>query len=169
MPYSYDFFNKEVKDFVNKLDDVYNILDVGPGAGKYGKLLKKENRTIDAVEVFAPYISQYNLHNIYNTVHNANILDFDFSQKQYDLVIMGDILEHLSVEEAVSLLNEIDNCNIAIIVLVPYNYFQGKSHGNDHEEHKQPDLTEKVFQERYSGFKKIFGNDEQGVFYRAKK
>lgn len=167
MPYSYDFFNDQVKEFVDGLTGVNRILDVGPGAGKYGKLLKKEGRVIEAVEVFEPYISKYKLQSLYDLVHHANVLDFPFLPKQFDLVVMGDILEHLTVEQATALLSDLHDKSISVLVLVPYNYRQGKSHGNDHEEHEQDDLTESVFLARYPGFKKVMGNKKQGVFYHA--
>lgn len=72
------------------------ILDVGAGGGTYYKLLGPQYNWT-AVEIWkesAEYIKQF-----YNTVYQIDIRDFQY-QEDYDLIIFGDILEHLSVEDA---------------------------------------------------------------------
>lgn len=171
MPGSYDWFNTEVTNFINSLlpSSGGNVLDVGPGAGKWGKFLKRPNRNIEAVEIHAPYVTTYNLKEIYNVVYVQDICTFWCTYAQYDLVILGDILEHLSVESSKKLLSFFEEKNIPVLVLVPYNYAQGESHGNPYERHLQPELTEPLFHQRYPGFIKIIGNDLQGVFYKDAK
>lgn len=166
MPHSFDFFNADVKKFVESLPASGRILDIGPGAGKYGKMFKDSGRVVDAVEVFAPYVDQYKLRDIYGTVHISCVTKFKLTHKQYDLVIMGDILEHLTVPEAQEFLAHLAHCEVPVLVLVPYSFPQLGSHGNDHEEHKQPDLTEALFHQRYPGFRLVVGNGKQGVFFR---
>ena len=167
MPGSFDFFNDDVKNFVHRiLPDRGTILDVGPGAGKYGKMFQNKY-FIDGCEIFNPYIFQYGLENIYRKVYNEDICTFSFPRATYDLVILGDILEHIEVAPAQALVKRLnEDLKASLLILVPYGYHQGVSHGNIHEIHEQPDLTEKIFHERYPGFTKIFGNDKQGVFFK---
>jgi len=166
MPHSYDFFNNDVKDFVyTSFPSGAKILDVGCGAGKYGKLLK-ERYSVDALEVFEPYIKEFNLNSIYQNVYNKNVKDLTLSEGQYSLAIMGDILEHLTVGEAQAVVDNFTRNKVSLLVLVPYSYPQGIMHDNEHEIHQQPDLTEAIFNERYPNFIKIFGNTRQGVFYK---
>ena len=54
---------------------------------------------MDAVEAYKPYIEQYRLNDVYSTVFHAKIEEFD-QLAGYDLIIMGDVLEHLSVAAA---------------------------------------------------------------------
>ena len=137
MPHSFDFFNDDVKKFVDEVLKSSRIVDIGPGAGKYGKMFKREGRTVDAVEVFPFYIDQYKLRDVYNTIFVQNVTEFKPAPGAYDLVIMGDVLEHLTVEEARGFLLHLEQSRIPVLVLVPYHYPQLASHGNEHEEHKR--------------------------------
>lgn len=163
---SYDFFNSFVQDFVTaRLPKGSKILDVGAGAGKYGHMFK-DTHHVDAVEVFTPSIAKYNLTTLYKQVFNQDICEFTFTENSYDLVIMGDVLEHLTIEQSHALLSKIADAKISVLVLVPYNYEQGALYGNDAEIHHQPDLTLEVFHNRYPGFTLVQGNDKQGVFFK---
>ena len=67
------------------------ILDVGFGAGTYGKLLKTfyyEN--IDGIDTWPEEIESMGLNYIYDNIFIENVLDFEFDH--YDLIIMGDVL-----------------------------------------------------------------------------
>jgi hypothetical protein len=159
MPFSYWYFKPEIKKhFQEKMSPVSKILDVGPGAGTYGKLLAPEFK-LDAVEIFEPYIKEYNLKSIYNTVHIGDIRTFDVNP--YDYIILGDVLEHLSVEDSHKVLEKMKSKKF--LIAVPYLYSQGTQYGNIHETHHQPDLTEQLVIERF-GLKKLYSNDKYGYF-----
>ena len=163
MPGSYDYFKTEVRDHILKhLDKQSYILDVGPGYGTYGNLLKPEYTNIDAVEVWEPYVDMFNLKNIYKEVHISNILDFDYSK--YDYIIMGDVLEHIDLKNAQNLISDITKLEKHCIVAVPYMYPQGSHEGNDFEAHLQPDITPDNFIERYPEMKCLFKNDLYGYY-----
>jgi len=161
---SYNLYKTEC---FNWLELNYNkgstVLDIGAGSGKWGIALK-ENFIIDAVEVWQENIDKFKLNEIYRKVYKSDILDFDFDF--YDIIILGDILEHLEVEQAQNLINKLyKKCN-QLLIVVPYNYEQDDLGGNPYEIHKQPDLTEKLFMERYKGFKLLFGNEIYGYFIK---
>ncbi|NBO09554.1 MAG: class I SAM-dependent methyltransferase [Actinobacteria bacterium] len=143
------------------------MLDVGPGAGKFGVLLRDKSRTIDAIEIYLPYVGLFRLNMVYNQVYVGDVMQFPFKKKMYDLVILGDVLEHLSVSDAQSLLLTLRKNHISVLITVPFLYPHPAVYGNQWEEHKQADLTEEVFQERYPGFRLILGNEQQGVYYRG--
>lgn len=162
MPYSYQKFKNEVKDhLLEVVKHDHLILDVGPGCGTYGIMLKGQ-RVVDAVEIYAPYISRFNLHDIYNEVHNVNILDFNINP--YDYIIMGDILEHLNVRDAIGLIDKINSKGAKCLVAVPYLYEQGESEGNVHETHLQPDLTPAKMKTRYPSLRLLYGDDDYGYY-----
>ena len=167
MPYSYSQFKSEIKDFIyKKYPKDSKILDIGAGCGPYAQLLP-DYKNIDAVEIFEPYIIQYNLKSLYKNVFYINILDFDF--EYYDLIIMGDVMEHLTTEDALKLFNKIFNkCN-DIIVVVPYLYVQDAVNGNDYEEHKQNDLTKDIMKNRYSMLSMKWSDDKIGVYFKNRK
>ena len=173
LPFSYDFFNEATRQFiVNQDPQPQRILDIGPGAGKHGKIFRADmpNATIDAAEIHEPYITEFDLPATYNHIMVADVTALvPAVLNSYDLIVMGDVLEHLTVEQAQAVLSRI-GADTAILILVPYNYPQGPCNNNPHEAHEQSDLTEAIFRERYYqfGLKKIFGNHQQGVFYRSK-
>jgi 2-polyprenyl-3-methyl-5-hydroxy-6-metoxy-1,4-benzoquinol methylase len=108
MPGNWGYLSSEIKDYLcENYDSSSTILDIGCGHGFYYKLLNHHFKKFDAVEIWEPYILEYDLNNMYDNVSNVNILDFEF--EYYDIIIMGDILEHLSREDGVKLLNLIQD------------------------------------------------------------
>ena len=167
MPTSYNYFKEQVKDWI--IDNVplnYKILDVGAGCGTYHDLLRPYGyQRIDAVEVWKPYIDEYNLKEKYDYVHNKNILDVSSNYlESYDLVILGDVLEHLNYVEATNLLSKIEN----FIVAVPYKMEQGEVEGNVYETHLQPDLTIENISEKYPNLELLYGNEFYGYYIKKK-
>jgi SAM-dependent methyltransferase len=148
MPGNWGYLGPDVKQYlVENFDPSNTILDIGCGHGFYIKLLKDHFQKFDAVEVWAPYIEEYKLTEMYDNVYNVNILDFEF--EYYDIIIMGDILEHLSREDARNLLYRLkDKCK-ELIVVVPYYLPQDEVFGNKYEIHLQPDLDDEIMSEHY--------------------
>ena len=70
-------------------------LDVGACDGKWSYLLG-DYLIMDGIEIFEPNIVKHNLQKKYRHVFCADIRDFQYFR--YDLIIFGDILEHLTVE-----------------------------------------------------------------------
>jgi 2-polyprenyl-3-methyl-5-hydroxy-6-metoxy-1,4-benzoquinol methylase len=80
------------------------FLDVGCGAGLYGKIIREvfgPEVIIDAIEVFPDYIFRFDLPSIYNEIYIEDIRVFMDQVEDYDLIIAGDILEHLTKTDAV--------------------------------------------------------------------
>jgi len=153
MPTSYKSGKKEVKEYLlANFGPAIRVLDVGPGEGTYQELLGQHFKRMDACEIYAPYISKYQLESKYGKVFNQSVVDFA-NFEDYDLVIMGDILEHLTVQQAQDVIARIPG---SLLVAVPFEYVQGGSHGNEAERHLQDDLTPENFEERYPGFQKIY-------------
>jgi SAM-dependent methyltransferase len=148
MPGNWGYLGPDVKQYlVENFDPSSTILDIGCGHGFYIKLLKDYFQKFDAVEVWQPYIEEYKLTEMYDNVFNVNILDFEFDH--YDIIIMGDILEHLSREDAKNILNRLkDKCK-ELIVVVPYYLPQDEVFGNKYEIHLQPDLDDEIMAEHY--------------------
>lgn len=136
----------------NMLTPSESILDVGAGKGKY-RLLLPEYSWVDAVEVWEPYIRGFRLREMYRSVYDRDIVEvaeeFNLAGVKYDAVIMGDVLEHLTVNDAMKTLHHLRNVTDCVLVIVPYEYEQGEEHGNPYQEHKQPDLTVENMHERY--------------------
>lgn len=148
MPGNWGYLGPDVKTYLTEnFNPNSTILDVGCGHGFYYKLLNDYFKKFDAVEIWKPYIEEYNLLEMYDNVYNTNILDFEFDY--YDIIIMGDILEHLERSEAQKLLDKIKNKCSELIVVVPYYLPQDIVFGNKYEIHLQPDLDDKIMEEYY--------------------
>ena len=165
MPYSYELYKQEVKDWIcSNFDENARILDVGAGSGTYWNLLNDKFKHIDCVEVFVPYIEQFELGKKYENVFISDIIDFKYDN--YDLIIFGDIIEHLDVSEAQRVLDYAYGRCKDFIVAVPYLYEQGECYNNEHEVHKQPDLTPELVAERYPYLQLLYGDDVYGYYVK---
>jgi hypothetical protein len=163
---SFPFGKKETISFIEKTcpDKNSKILDVGPGRGIYNKLLKEKGyRDIDAVEIYGPYIEAFELKKIYRNVFHSNVVGFEYGH--YDIVIMGDVVEHLHVEPAQRVVAYAQQHSGLILIAVPYLLAQVGSQLDGSGDHRQPDLTREIFLERYPGFKLLIDNNKLGVFY----
>ena len=131
-----------------------SILEIGTGFGKYGFLfreyldiwgaasdparLRPENWqvTIDGIECFAPYISELQ-HRIYNRIIIGDALSEIEQLGNYDLIFLGDVIEHFPKEDGRRLLEKcLVHANRMVLVTTP-NYFnpQGAEYGNQRETH----------------------------------
>ena len=135
---------------LNNVDRSEKILDVGFGGGVYGKILKAfyyEN--IDGVDVWPENIDEMGLNFIYDNIFIENVLDFEF--ERYDLIIMGDVLEHMSLEDSKKLLNKFINGKASkLFIQVPYMYENHHEwQGNPYEVHIQDEIDEEYMKREF--------------------
>lgn len=121
------------------------ILDVGACDGIWRKLLPEY--TMDAVEIHGPNADR--LHG-YRKVFRRDVDGLDYVH--YDLIIFGDVIEHMDVEKAQRVLAYARPRCRDMVVAVPFLYPQDAFGGNPWEKHLQPDLTAEIFAARYPGF-----------------
>ena len=163
MASSFEYFKNNIKEYLEKkYTENARVLDVGSGSGTYYNLLGDYFKIIDGVEVFRPNIEKYRLKDKYNIVYNVDIRDFKYDF--YDIIIFGDVIEHLEVGDAQRVLEYAKNRCREMIVAVPYCYKQGIEEGNVYEIHKQDDLTPIKMQERYPYLELLYGNNEYGYY-----
>ena len=138
------------------------ILDVGACDGKWRKLLPEY--TMDAVEIFDRYARNL------KDYRNVFIMDiFECQYDWYDLVIFGDVIEHMTIERAQTVLEYAKQHCDDMIVAVPFMYEQGIVDGNIWQMHIQDDLTPEKFDERYPGFEKLFYLGSDYCYYHLAK
>lgn len=165
MATSYAVYKKEITDYLKTIfTKNARILDVGAGEGTYLPFLEDYFTNIEAVEVFKPNIDNFDLENRYSKVYNANIIDFEYDF--YDVIIFGDVIEHLDVKSAQNVLKYALNRCTEMIVAVPYLSPQSIEEDNIYEIHKQPDLTNQVMKQRYPYLKNVFKNDKYGYYIK---
>ena len=136
-------------------------LDVGACDGIWHQLLG-DYLTMDACEVWEPNIKW--LQGKYDKIFHCDIdkLEYGF----YDVIIFGDVLEHMPVRNAQRVLAYADEHSTDYIVAVPYNYYQGAIYGNPFERHLQPDLTPEIVLERYPQLEPLIIYPNYGYYHR---
>jgi len=130
MPFSRNIFDAEFLTFLQGLHPApRSFLDIGPGAGKYAAIIRKQyspKARIDAVEVNKSYIKLYKLKTLYSRVIwlDAATLPDQPGQWNYDMVILGDVIEHLRKSDGVDLVEYFLYRAKWIWVVVPPAYLQ---------------------------------------------
>ena len=167
MPGSYSRFDDEIARLLRHAfhDKGAWILDIGAGSGKYAGLLS-DYPNKEALEIHAPNVQAFSLSLKYRRVwvDDARTAIPRAGTARYDLVILGDVLEHMSVEDARAVLERIESDGSAMLVCVPYCFEQGALDGNEHEVHLQDDLTPDLMIERYPMLERILGDEGYGVY-----
>ena len=135
-----------VKNFVLN-NNIHTVLDVGPGEGTYYHALQDCGITqLDGVEIFLPYIDMFHLEEKYNRIFINDIYDFDWGgYGTYDLVILGDVIEHMIEERGRKVISDAAAHARFVVVSLPiYGYEQGPAFGNEHEAHLEQYSDERI-------------------------
>ena len=160
-------FSKDIFTYLeNKLGNSLNILDIGPCKGYWGSILRPLAKELIGVEAYEPNVVSLQEKHFYDKIITSNIQDFKYIEK-YDVIVFGDIIEHLKIEDAFAVLNAAyEHCK-EMIVIVPFYYWQTPERdANPFEEHLQPDLCEAIMTTRYPMLKRLVANDIKGLYIK---
>lgn len=128
-----------------------SILDIGLGNGKMGFIARdlldvmigQRHRKdawkvrIDGIEIFQDYIQDHQ-EAIYDDIYIGDAFEVIDTLGTYDLIILGDVLEHLPKEKAWRFLDKcVAHCNNHLMINIPLGekWTQPVIYGNPHEEH----------------------------------
>ncbi len=126
------------------------VLDIGPGFGKYGVLLREyleywdtNNKEysnfkikIDCIEAYEQYITQIHKF-VYDKIIIGDIKTKIKEINNYDLILMIDVLEHFEKEEGKKLIEELlEKTNYLLISTPKIVEEQKDTFGNKYEIHK---------------------------------
>ena len=129
-----------------------SILDVGLGNGKMGyiardlldvmlgeRYAKKDWQVrIDGIEAYEPYI-QAHQRAIYDAIYIGDAFDVIDTLGSYDMIIIGDVLEHFDRPRAERFLDKAAaHASKAILLSIPLGerWTQDDIYGNDYERHR---------------------------------
>jgi SAM-dependent methyltransferase len=140
MPYSTqegktEFLLPAVLD-LNTRGPVSSVLDIGPGSGTYADLLRPRlSARFTAIEIFEPYVSRFRLNRKYDEIILGDAREVEFPD--VDLVILGDVLEHMEVTDALTVWDKARGAaRLGVLLSLPIVVFeQGCVDGNEHEAH----------------------------------
>lgn len=118
---------------------VERMLDLGCGMGKYGRMVKDwcpgSERT--GVDIVGEYLTRFALHEVYQRFVASDICAFVESEPDsfWDLVVLGDVIEHLPKSKGIDLIHRLSYMASNIIVVYPDGYRQGALEGQESERH----------------------------------
>lgn len=168
---------RENDHFVQTFVDTHHvssILDVGTGQGTYADLLMGRADRIDGIEVWKPYIRDYDLNEKYSYLWHADarkilsaLAEDVLDVKAYDLVIFGDVMEHMTKEEALTCWDDAGKIATWGLISVPIiHYPQGAEGGNPYEVHVQDHLTPERVREMFGPFEYEMVYNITGTFVK---
>jgi SAM-dependent methyltransferase len=159
MPYSSESGKPIIKAVLQRLasrrkNEELKALDIGAGSGTYPKLVNQLFPKIawTGVEIWEPYVEQFGLNELYDQllIQDAQsamawLLTEQQHLQRFDLIFIGDVLEHMTRPVALYVLNmakQLLSERGMLIVSVPIgDYPQGEYLGNPHEAHVDTWLT----------------------------
>jgi len=124
-----------------------SVLDIGVGYGKWGFLSREYTDInahnydpstwqvrIDGVEAFPEYATPTYSY-IYNNIYYGDVREVLPNLPDYDLVIIGDVIEHFPKEDGQRLLAELRKKARYILLSSPTVFFTQELFDNDYETH----------------------------------
>lgn len=161
-----------------------SILDLGIGFGRWGFLLrefldifwgriqKKDWRIrIDGVEIYEPYIMPHHQF-LYDNIHVCDARDFIKTCGTYDVTVIGDMLEHLPMAEAVEFFHAVmGKTNMGLLLNIPLGPCDQKGEENVYETHLSTWEEEDVMSlhpHKYQAYQHADGG-RQGAFFFIKQ
>lgn len=128
------------------LQSYESVVDIGCGKSSVLRAFNNTHKT--GIDAFGDYIEISKAQKIHHNYIQGNITEMDMKEllKSYQAVIAFDLIEHLTQNEAIKLIETIENCqNIKFIAIkTPSSYIdQGEYDGN-------------VFQKHYSSINSAF-------------
>jgi len=165
MPFSSQHGKPFIKWAVSKVPSARKI-DIGCGSGTYARMFPGGEWT--GVEIWEPYVDQYDLRSLYQTLHVMDALAWD-SDKHFDIAFVGDVLEHMTAKQAKAVMRNLRKYADTVVVSIPIGYYpQGEYAGNPHERHVTDNWTVEKFVKTF-GEPTIHRVDgEIGVFIYSK-
>jgi len=134
-------------DWITKVNPA-SVLDIGVGYGKWGFLAREYTDInahrytpetwqvcIEGIEAFPDYATPMYSY-IYNTIHYGDALTLLPTLGSYDLVIIGDVIEHFSKEDGQRLLSLLRERTKYILLSSPTVFFEQELFDNPFEMHK---------------------------------
>lgn len=159
MPTSSREGKQKIVNWVKSLSDINAVLDIGAGKGTYVRLLKYKSKVLPlarftCIEAWTPYIEKFDLSSKYDMVINEDARKVDYTKLgNIDLTIAGDVLEHMTKQESIDIVNQIASISKFMIISIPViHYPQEIVNNNPFEEHIKDDWSHEEVMNTWSKF-----------------
>lgn len=152
-----------------------SFLDVGTGAGYWSRILRGSIGypvAITGIEVWHPYVDQFKLLEKYNEliVSDARTTLTSLAttrRARWDVVIFGDVLEHVTKEEALVMWRQAQTlARMGVILSIPTVHYpqEGDPYGNPHEAHVKDDWSVDEVLSSFTGITEWMEGEEVSIF-----
>jgi glycosyltransferase involved in cell wall biosynthesis len=153
MPYSSTSGKAAIQRIMQRIKPTTG-LDIGCGSGTYAKMFPDARWS--GVEVWEPYVEQFGLRDHYDDLEVVDARDWRPTASA-DVAIAGDVLEHMTVEEAKALVDKLRAVANYVIISIPIGHYpQDEFEGNPYEAHVKDDWTDAEVRE-------VFGDPLYGT------
>mgnify|MGYP000473908195 CR=1 FL=1 len=175
MPTSSDHGKDTILTWLEQRDNINKIIDVGCGEGTYPTIYKEKNAVLSkaqwwGIEAWEPYIAEFELDKKYDRIFNEDVRNFDWSNVSgFDLAIFGDILEHMTKEEAQRTVDNALEYVRSVLISIPVKHMpQGAVGGNPFEIHVKDNWTHQEVLESFPHIKESRATKKIGVYWIEK-
>jgi len=142
MPFSHKVFDPVVEALFRRIRPA-SLLDVGAGSGKYGAMMRRLEGELTfscrkvGVEITGAYVDSYGLAAIYDDIWVRDVYSLLSSAPDLsgDVVVLGDVLEHLPKSRGIDLIEYLLYRFKYLIAIFPVDLVQGAWEGNPAEAH----------------------------------
>lgn len=147
MPSSFHFHISKMVDWIVKIQP-QSILDVGVGFGKWGFLSREYTDIaaerydpslwqvrIDGVEAHPEYITPAHSY-VYSSILHGDVRDLLPTLPEYDLIILGDVIEHFSKDDGQKLLAQLRAKSRYVLLSSPTVFFDQDVPENSFQKHR---------------------------------
>lgn len=140
MPFSSNSGKDSIAWALARIPVPKTALDIGCGQGTYAKMFPKLQWT--GVEIWEPYVEKYSLKDLYPSLHIADVRELD-TDEHFDVCFLGDVLEHMTKEEAQALVEKAKRWADTVVISIPLGHYpQGEYEGNPYEAHVTDNWTD---------------------------
>jgi hypothetical protein len=127
-----------------RVSDPTKVIDIGPGGGKYGKMLREveveRNRPIwkTCIEIDKQkVIERHGLSDIYDEIINEDAarLARNYPSLVADIVVAADVIEHLTKSDGIDLVEYLQYRIWHTFLIIPVDFVSYDFEDYDHESH----------------------------------
>ena len=120
--YSFNTYDEVISNMIQRVAPA-TVLDVGAGSGKYGRMVRSlfPDARITALEPDRDSIIAHGLNDVYDEVLEigAQALIEQHPTRTFDVVIMGDVIEHMRKSEGVDIIDFLTYRSSYILIVTP--------------------------------------------------
>lgn len=165
MPFSLQPNKQWFIDIVKTLK-IETMLDVGAGAGTYAEIFEENFPMVhrEGIEAWSEYILKFDLYRKYAKLYNYDVRKHE--NFKFDIVIFGDVLEHMPKEDAVALWEKVSKqAKYALIAIPIIDYPQDDVDNNPYMRHVKDDWTHEEVLETFKCIDKFKTDEEVGSYF----